>query len=194
MALSCDFTTLQAFGFGDGREDLDDEAGSVLYVTYLQMARAGLASLEYYDPASRKWGQAHAQARFSILRCFLEAGNDFVRLSHTQPDLSDLVIVLDRSKILSHGRPAVERYLQRLHVYKATADVTAGRALYLHMTDVDPDFWGSKVRDEVLRRKTPRKIFVQANTVLADDGTTVALREYEPSLAGMIQSWAERDV
>ncbi|KAI9887412.1 MAG: hypothetical protein M1823_000749 [Watsoniomyces obsoletus] len=194
MALCCDFATLQAFGFGDGREDIDGEAGSVLYVTYLQMARAGLASLEYYDPASRKWGQAHAQARFSILRCFLDAGDDFVRLSHTQSDLSDLVIDLDRSKILSHGRPAVERYLQRLHVYKATADVTAGRALYLDMTDVDPDFWGSKVRDEVLRRKTPRKIFVQASTGLKEDGTTVTLREYEASLEGMIQSWAERHV
>src|SRR6185437_6454448 len=108
---------------------------------YLQMARAGVAALEFWDPKSRKWGQAHMQARFSILRAFLDAGDDFVRLTYTDVDaveiqegddrpIADLAIHLDRSKILSHGRPAVESYLQKLHVYKCTADLASGKALY----------------------------------------------------------------
>ncbi|KAK2836822.1 hypothetical protein FQN49_006685, partial [Arthroderma sp. PD_2] len=93
--------------------------------------------------------------------------------------------------ILSHGRPAVEKYLQKLHVYKSTADYEAGKALYDESTRVD-EWWGSKVRPVVLQKKVPRKVFVQANTVL--EGEKVALKEYEPTLEGMIQSYAERDV
>lgn len=35
----------------------------MVYVTFLIMARAGLRGLEYYDPATKKHGQAHMQAR-----------------------------------------------------------------------------------------------------------------------------------
>jgi dipeptidyl-peptidase III len=193
MALSCDFEILQIFGFGSGRQDMEGEAGDVLYVAYLQMARAGVAALEYWDPKSRKWGQAHMQARFSILRTFIDAGDGFVELKSTSAgDLSDLEIHLDKSKILSHGRPAVEAYLQKLHVYKSTADVDAGKKLYDDVTEVD-EWWGEKLRPVVLNKKTPRKVFVQANTVLEGDGK-VALREYEPTMEGMIQSYAERDL
>ncbi|EEA27969.1 dipeptidyl peptidase, putative [Talaromyces marneffei ATCC 18224] len=190
MALSCDFDILKIFGHGDGQTDINNEAGDVLYVAYLQMARAGVVALEFWDPKSRKWGQAHMQARYSILRTFLDAGDDFVKLVHTKDDLSDLEIHLDRSKILSHGRPAVEKYLQKLHVYKSTADVVAGMQLYNDITSVD-DWWGTKVRNIVLQKKVPRKVFVQANTQL--EGDKVVLKEYEPTLEGLIQSYAERD-
>ncbi|KAF7512386.1 hypothetical protein GJ744_001321 [Endocarpon pusillum] len=191
MVLGCDFEILKIFGFGTGKEDMNNEAGDVLYVAYLQMARAGVGALEYWDPQSRKWGQAHMQARFSILRTFMDAGDNFVELKASRDDLSDLEIHLDRSKILSHGRPAVGRYLQKLHVYKSTADVEAGRKLYDEVTGVD-EWWGGKLRPVVLEKKTARKVFVQANTVL--EGGEVVLREYEASMEGMIQSFAERDI
>lgn len=191
MALGCDFGILELFGFGNGQEDMDGEAGNVLYASYLTMARAGVTALEFWDPKSQKWGQAHMQARFSILRTFLDAGDDFVQLKHSNEDLSDLEIHLDRSKILSHGRPAVERYLQKLHIYKSTADFQEGKKLYDNITHVD-EWWGQKVRPIVLQKKVPRKVFVQANTVL--EGDKVVLKEYEPTLEGMIQSYAERDV
>ncbi|KAL4767607.1 peptidase family M49-domain-containing protein [Aspergillus nidulans var. acristatus] len=189
MVLSCDFNILRIFGFGDGKEDISNEAGDVLFAAYLQMARAGLVALEFWDPKTKKWGQAHMQARYSILRTFLDAGDDFVKLAYTKEDLSDLEIRLDRSKILSHGRPAVEKYLQKLHIYKSTADVEAGKALYDDITSVD-EWWGTKVRDIVLKNKIPRKIFVQANTIL--EGDEVILKEYEPTLEGIIQSFVER--
>ncbi|KAL4870643.1 hypothetical protein BDV12DRAFT_184274 [Aspergillus spectabilis] len=190
MALSCDFGILEIFGFGDGTEDISNEAGDVLFAAYLQMARAGLVALEFWDPKTKKWGQAHMQARYSILRTFLDAGDDFVKLAYTKADLSDLEIQLDRSKILSHGRPAVERYLQKLHVYKSTADVEAGKGLYDDITSVD-EWWGTRVRDIVLKNKIPRKVFVQGNTIL--EGDEVVLKEYEPTLEGIIQSFVERN-
>ncbi|KAF2463308.1 dipeptidyl-peptidase III [Lindgomyces ingoldianus] len=189
MALSCDFSILSIFGFGDGKEDINSEAGDILYAAYLSMARAGVAALEFWDPKSRKWGQAHMQARYSILRTFLSAGVEFCELEYKSDDLSDLTIRLERSKILELGRPAVEDYLQKLHIYKSTADVDAAKKLYEEITDVEP-FYENKVRPAVLRNKTPRKVFVQANTV--EKGGKVELREYEATAEGMIQSFVDR--
>lgn len=84
--------------------------------------------------------------------------------------------------------------MQKLHIYKSTADFDAGSKLYAHMTGVDPDFWGTKVRDEVLRNKQPRKVFVQANTILDDKTGEVEIEEYDASLEGMIKSYAERGI
>ena len=195
MALSCDFSLLKIFGFGDGAVDMDGKAGDVLYASYLSMARAGIVALEFWDPKSGKWGQIHMQARYSILKIFLDAGDGFCRLDYEADDLSDLTVHVDRSKILTVGRPAVEAYLQQLHVYKSTADVEAGRSLYEQRTSVKGAFWTDKVRDVVLRKKAPRKVFVMGNTVESDvEEGKVTLREYESSLEGMIQSWADREV
>ncbi|KAF2842149.1 dipeptidyl-peptidase III [Patellaria atrata CBS 101060] len=189
MALSCEFEVLAIFGFGDGTEDLNGPAGDVLYASYLSMARAGIAALEFWDPKSRKWGQPHMQARFSILRTFLNAGVEFCELEWKEDDLSDLTIRLERSEILRRGRPAVEGYLRKLHVLKATADIEEATKLYEEITTVE-DFYESRVRPAVLKKKTPRKVFVQANTVV--EGDRVVLKEYEATAEGMIRSYAER--
>jgi dipeptidyl-peptidase-3 len=190
MALSCEFPILALFGFGDGSHDMSNEAGDVLYTAYLQMARAGVAALEFWDPKSRKWGQAHMQARFSILRTFLNAGVEFCQLEWEKEDLSDLTIRLERDRIIDLGRLAVDDYLQKLHVYKATADYKNGKRLYDDMTDVEP-FYENMVRPAVLKKKTPRKVFVQANTV--EKGGKVELKEYEATNVGMIQSCVDRE-
>jgi dipeptidyl-peptidase-3 len=130
------------------------------------------------------------QARFSILRTFLNAGVEFCELEHKEEDLSDLTLRLERSKILSLGRPAVEDYLQKLHIYKCTGDVENGKKLYEEITTVEP-FYENFVRPIVLKKKTPRKIFVQANTIEKDG--KVELKEYSPDNKGMIQSYVERE-
>jgi dipeptidyl-peptidase III len=105
-----------------------------------------------------------------------------------------LTIALDRTKILTSGRKAVEAYLQKLHIYKSTADLEAGSKLYNDITTVDPKFWGTDVRNEVLRNKQPRKVFVQANTMLDEATGKVELKEYDASVEGMTKSYAERDI
>lgn len=35
-----------------------------MFIEYLQMARAGLLALEYWDPKYKKWGQGHMQFVF----------------------------------------------------------------------------------------------------------------------------------
>ncbi|TLS29530.1 hypothetical protein PpBr36_00233 [Pyricularia pennisetigena] len=198
MYLGCEFPVLKIFGFGDGSVDMAGEASDVLYASYLQMARMGLVSVEFWDPKSQKWGQPHCQARFAILRCFLDAGDGFCKLEEIKdPEtgaLKDLVIRLDREKILTTGRKAVGDFLQKIHIYKSTADVETGTKFFSDMTNVGLEYWGTKVRDVVLEHKQPRKVFVQANTFLDEATGKVECKEYEPSLEGMVQSWVDRDV
>lgn len=190
MSLCVDFNVLKIFGFGDGTEDINGEAGNVLYTCYLSMARAGVIALQFWDPNSKRFGQAHMQARFAILQVFLRAGGDFCKLEHTKDDLSDLTIKLDRNKIISHGQPAVNEFLQKLNVFKATADLQSGKQLYEDYTHVD-EWWATKVRPEVLRQAKPRKVFVQANTFLKDG--EIVLKEYESTPEGLIQSFVDRE-
>ena len=144
----------------------------------------------FWDPKYEKWGQGHMQARFSILQTMLSAGPFFVTLDSTGPDHDDLVINLNRDQIRSHGVPAVRAYLQKLHVFKTTADFAAGKKLYDDICTVGEDM--AKYREVVMRKKLPRKQFVQANTVLKEG--KVELVEYEATTEGIIKSFVERRV
>jgi dipeptidyl-peptidase-3 len=101
-----------------------------------------------------------------------------------------LVVEVDRSKIRTHGKPALGRMLLRLHMYRCTADVQACRSYYEELSKVDGEY--STWRDIVLANQEPKWVFVQANTFLKGD--QVSLREYDATEEGVIQSWAERMV
>jgi dipeptidyl-peptidase-3 len=138
------------------------------------------------DPKTKKWGQAHMQARFAILQSLIESGCVQVNLEG-----ESLTINLDRSKILTHGLPAMSTFLKTLQVYKATADAANGVAFYEKVTSVN-DVWATTYRDIVLKEKQPRKVFVQGNTV--KNGDAFVLQEYDLTLEGLIQSFVERDL
>ncbi len=126
------------------------------------------------------------QARYAILQVFIKCG--LVKLDTSDPQ--NIYIHLDRTKIDSHGVPAVGDFLMRLNVYKATADAVNGVKFYDEATSVSDEF--VKLREIVLAQKQPRKVFVQCNTVIQDG--QVVFKEYDPTLEGVIQSYVERDV
>jgi len=187
MFLSVDKEALEIFGHTDTTTE-EGTADDIMYIGWLQMCRAGLLALEYYDPAAKKWGQAHMQARYGITRVLLDAGEGLVTIKpHGDGDLR---VTLDRSKIPTVGKKAMGDFLTKLQVYKATADAQAGRALYDQVTAV-PDDWLA-YRDIVLNKRLPRKLLLQANTFV--DGEKVTLKEYDATLPGFIQSYLERDI
>lgn len=106
------------------------------------------------------------------------------------PTEQRLVVRVDRSKLVTHGKPALGRMLLRLHMYRCTADVQACRPYYEELSRVE----GTDLewRKMVLAKNQPKWVFVQANTFL--EGEEVKLKEYEPTKEGVIQSWVERSV
>uniref|UniRef100_A0A3Q3BMH5 Dipeptidyl peptidase 3 n=1 Tax=Haplochromis burtoni TaxID=8153 RepID=A0A3Q3BMH5_HAPBU len=176
--------------FGHEGQDADD----VVYINWLSMVRAGLLGLEFYTPESKRWRQAHMQARFVILRVLLEAGEGLVGLEEVtgEDGKPDARITLDRSKIPTVGKNAIHRFLCKLQVFKSTADVEGGRAFYDKYSTVSDTGAHNflRLRETVLLRKEARKMFVQANTRISGD--SVELVEYEGSAAGLIRSFTER--
>lgn len=83
--------------------------------------------------------------------------------------------------------------LQKIHIYKSTADVEMGTKFFSDMSGVGLEYWGTKVRQVVMANAQPRKVFVQANTFLDESSGKVTIKQYEPSLEGIIQSWVERE-
>ncbi|VEU19951.1 DEKNAAC100712 [Brettanomyces naardenensis] len=185
MFLVTDRKLLKIFGY-----NTKEEQDRVIYVSYLSMCRAGLLALEFYDPENKKWGQPHCQARYAIMKTYLNAGKGLLEFEYTKKDFSDLTIRIDESRISTVGQDAIGEFLRKLHIYKCSADVVEGTKFFNDLTEIPDDFL--KFRDIVLKKKLPRKQLVQANTFVGKDGK-VELRDYDETEIGMINSFAERE-
>ena len=102
-----------------------------------------------------------------------------------------MIVRVDRTRILPHGKAALAKMLLHLHMFRSTADVASCRKYYEDLSSVEGEYieW----REAVLAAQQPKWVFVQPNTFLEDDGR-VSLKEYEATPEGVIESWAERAV
>ncbi len=124
------------------------------------------------------------QAHFAILKCLVADGDGVITVTHNKQAQS-LTVRVDRLKIRTHGKPALGKMLlQQLHMYRCIADVEGCRAYYEVLSKLDNQHveW----RQTVLANKPPPLVFAHANTFL--DGDTVTLKEYEPTIEGLIES------
>lgn len=101
-----------------------------------------------------------------------------------------LTVKVNRSKMLSHGKPSLGKFLSRIHVWRCTADVEPCSEYYEEVTSVTGEHEEWKCL--VSRKPEARWKFVHANTFL--EGGEVTVKEYDTSNEGIIQSWVERDV
>ena len=120
----------------------------------------------------------------------LQDGNGVMTVKH-DPAAKTVHVHADRSKITSHGKPSLGRMLRRIHIWRCIADVKSCREFYEPLSVVDGEYeaW----REIVASKPEPGWKFVQANTILQEDGE-VDLKVYEKSNEGIIQSFAERGI
>ena len=71
----------------------------------------------------------------------------------------DFHLHVDRTKIISEGRPAISAFLKNLQLYKSTADYENGSRFFNQYTDVDEQFL--QYRSIVLEKTKPRAVFMQ---------------------------------
>lgn len=89
----------------------------------------------------QKWRQAHSRvsianhtglydrelvlisrrAHFTMLKCLLRDGSGVIAISHDKAN-NHLTVRVDRSRILTYGKPAVGKMLLHLHLFRCTAD------------------------------------------------------------------------
>lgn len=126
------------------------------------------------------------------MRVLLAAGDDNKRLLRIDVDksTSQLTVHIVRDLIPTLGREAVGDLLLKLHIWRSTADHDAGTKYFGDLTTLD-EYW-LEVQKIALKRKPRAAIWVQPNTFL--DGDSVTVKEYEATVDGVIQSWADRDI
>ncbi|KZP11993.1 aflatoxin-detoxifizyme [Athelia psychrophila] len=175
---------LEIFNYTD-KQDIED----IQYITFLLMARSGICALEFYDPISRRHGQAHMQARLGITQCLIKEGVACLEeVRNSDGKLENIYIRVDRGKVLSRGKDVAGKLLIELQVRRSTADFGA-KQFYNTLTTPLPG-WDGEIRDLVVKKKLPKKIFVQPNTFAV--GEEVTLKEYALTKAGVIESFIER--
>ncbi|KAJ3804498.1 aflatoxin-detoxifizyme [Lentinula lateritia] len=169
-----------------GEQEIED----IQFITFLLMARAGLRALEFFDPATQKHGQAHMQARLGITQFLMR--NGIARLEEVRDSddkLENVFVRVDRDQVLARGKDVAGKLLVSLQVYKSTADGAGARKFYTELTTPMPG-WDGEIRDLVLKKKLPRKIFVQPTTAIVDG--EVQLKEYPLTSVGAIESFIDR--
>ena len=177
---------LALFGHTDKSEITADD---ITHNVYVQLGVDGLRGLQNFNVDAKKWGQAHSQAHFAIMKWLLIDGQGFMSVSVDENE-GTLTVSVDRTKIISHGKPSLGRMLLRLHMYRSTADVDSCRKYYGQLSKVDGEYL--KWRELVLMQCKAKWKFVQANAFL-NNHNSVVLKEYDATNAGIVQSWAERD-
>ncbi|KAJ7709910.1 aflatoxin-detoxifizyme [Mycena rosella] len=149
--------------------------------------------ISFYDPATKKHGQAHMQARLGIMQHLLQSG--IVSLEEVRDkdgSLENLFVHVDRARALSDGEAVMGKLLIELQVRKSTAAGDDARAYYTTLT-TPLDVFTPELRNLVLKKKLARKIFVQPNLFIDANGD-VQLKEYPLTPAGVIDSWIERNM
>jgi len=168
---------------------------AIKYQLWMDMFLSGIKGLEMYQLDQGKWGQAHCSARYVILRVALEHGDGVVKVTETvgEDGLPDLLITLDRSKILTSGRAAMGDFLRKLQVYRSMGDAAAGRKLFEHYAAVPADGPHPFARwhEIVVRKRRPRMVLTMPNT-RPEAEASARLATYPAGLAGNVQSWVER--
>ncbi|KAM3546936.1 hypothetical protein ARSEF1564_000249 [Beauveria bassiana] len=177
---------LEIFGYTDSS---DITADKLLYATYLNIGVDGLQALQHYSFENQAWGGPHHQAHFSIFKHLLQDGSGVIRVDHN-PSSSNLTVRVDKSKMQSHGKPALSKYLCCLHMWRCTADVSSYKELYEALCAVDGDY--EEWRKIVCSKPSTKWKFVQPNTFL--NGDSVEMKVSDESNEGIIQSWAERNI
>ncbi|KAG8890863.1 hypothetical protein FRB98_004908 [Tulasnella sp. 332] len=182
---------LNIFGYTDNKE-----AEDIQFITFLLMARAGLRALEFWDPKAKKHLQAHMQARLGITNFLINEGvAELTEIRAKDGLLENAYIRVDRETVLKRGREVVGKLLIDLQVRKSTADGEGATTFYTELTN-PKEGWEGELRDLVLRKKQPRKIFLQPNTVVMGEGDSkdVQLKEYPLTCEGIIESFIERGI
>jgi dipeptidyl-peptidase-3 len=118
----------------------------------LTMLHNGLSTLTCYQPEVAQWKQAHARARFAILRAVLMWGRGAVAVKRVQTEFKLEIDVQKFDGVVD----AVENLLKHLNYFKAARLPDQAREFFGALTALD-DFW-TEVRAQAVAIRLPKPI------------------------------------
>eukprot|EP01016_Furgasonia_blochmanni_P023465 TRINITY_DN2532_c0_g1_i10.p1 TRINITY_DN2532_c0_g1~~TRINITY_DN2532_c0_g1_i10.p1 ORF type:complete len:154 (+),score=60.16 TRINITY_DN2532_c0_g1_i10:67-528(+) len=117
-----------------------------------------------------------------------EAGNNFVKIERITDEKGkpNLKIHLDGKQILTTGKKALGDFLAKLHTYKSMGDSVEGTKMFQYYSQVDDE--KVEVRKIVFDTKLPRRLELQHDLELIDDGKNVQYVSFPETFEGVIKS------
>lgn len=181
----------------------ETQVKDLLWVNLMTEVRKGVFGLtSAYNVKSKKWKQAHAQGAWVITQWIYRNQKQKVIDFETIGDYKDFMIKIDKELLMTEGHQLIGELLNILQVYKSAGAVDRAQKLYDDYSSVSDMFL--KYRDIVISKRRPGSLRSYPNLVLnttaqakpslaqARTGGQVNVKEYEESIHGLIQSFAER--
>ncbi|EGR29751.1 hypothetical protein IMG5_149350 [Ichthyophthirius multifiliis] len=164
-----------------------EEQQDIVYIAWYEIIYSAIKGLEYYDPNAKKWGQSHILAGYAIMQVLLEAGEGLVRLEVTKKNDNDYVFIhLDRNKISTIGKQVIGKFLLGLQVYKSIGDNVKGSEFFNKYSQVNDQML--QIRKIAIENKQPRRLELQNDVKLIEDGQNVEYVEFNETFQGIIKS------
>lgn len=173
--------------FGVEKEDLEN----VIFSKWNVHFRKGILGSKFYNPGTKKWGQAHVQGAYVFTQFILrnqKKENPILTIELLDNE-TDFIMKVNNQAIKEYGHDLVTQMLVKLNVWKATANDKDGRAFYESHSEVDELI--SKVRDIVIKKTNKRFLTINNNLKINNEGK-IEVVEYEQSSLGLIQSYLDR--
>lgn len=139
--------------FGVKPEEYDD----ISYANLISLLHSGIKQMNCYSPETSSWKQAHARARFAILRACIMWSNGAVEVKTNEK--GEYKLNVDRKKI-KNIYSAIVKLLKYLNYYKTTCQSISGIEFYRSLTSID-EFW-LPIREQATKKKIPRKLICGA--------------------------------
>jgi len=178
LYFACNPKIASIFGVSD--EDFLDN----LYVGWLNMMVSAVKGTDNYNVEKNEWMQAHSQARFVIMKVLKEA--NFVDVVFID---DSMVIVMDKTKILTEGKQIIGNFLRKMQFYKSTGNVEDGSKFYHKYSVLDNI--DMKMLELYKKTKKPRAVLVQPN-LKVNDNAEYTYVDYEPTCEGVLKSFCDR--
>lgn len=154
-----------------------------LKTQWLAMMVGAIRGSVTYNQEEKTWLQAHSQARFVIYKVLKEAGLvNFKIINKNGKENLEVDMKLD--EILTTGKEALGKFLNKLQIYKATADVKNGCEMYTKYSTVDEE--DLKIFNIYNKIKKPRSLIIFPTI---NNGEYV---KYEPTVIGKIQATVDK--
>ena len=174
--------------FGVDKKDRDD----VIFVKWNIHFRKGLLGSKFYNPTTKKWGQAHTQGAYVFTQFILrnqKKDNPILTIDVNEKE-EDMTIIVNKKALLDYGHDLVTKMLVKLNVWKATGNSNAAKEFYNSHSEVDDLIL--KVREISIAKTPKRALTVNHNLVFDEKKNEVNVVEYEESCIGIIQSYLDR--
>ncbi|ESU36294.1 Dipeptidyl-peptidase III, partial [Giardia duodenalis] len=145
-----------------------DDAERLPYFSVYQMILSGVMGLIHYSPESKKWLQAHCQARYAILQACLKWAPETIEFPETGDGIFKVVIKKEAVPVILN---AVNKLLLHIATYKASANYTDAQRFFSELTEVT-DEWVAR-RAILEKRRKPRMLHCGALIRQSDEGYTL---------------------